>query len=191
MTLGAVLAVLAIRLGREIRGPKNVVDLEKASEEGAYASAEEFTYTRTEGDRVVWELKARSGEYRQTGELVTVHDVEAVFHTGKDGNVRVTGPAAVMHTDTQNVEINGGVRAVSTLGYTLRTDRVTYGHADDEIRAPERVFVKGPGLSAGGGSLTMHLGDEIVEVEGGVTAVIWDMEKLKAASGAAEKDAAS
>ncbi|MCZ7585294.1 MAG: LPS export ABC transporter periplasmic protein LptC [Deltaproteobacteria bacterium] len=141
--------------------------------DGTYARAEGFTYTRTMDGRVEWEIRAGQAEYSEDRQTARFDKVEAVFYDENRREVRLTGPHGAYETNTQNIDVDGGVRVVSSLGYALETPSLRYTQDDRTISGDEQVFVRGEGFSLEGGRVSLRLEGEFLVLDGNVRGTIW------------------
>lgn len=152
------------------------------SEEGNSSRAQGFTFTRTQSGRVEWEIRAKEAVYTEDRNTVEFHEIEAFFYPDDAGSLRLAGAHGRLFTQTQNVELDGGVRLISSKGYTLTTDRVTYTQADRTIRADTQVFIRGEGMAMSSVGMTVAIEDERLEFLSEVKSTLWNVDVLKQAA---------
>ncbi len=152
------------------------------SEDGNSSRAQGFTFTRTQAGRVEWEIRAKEAVYTEDRKTAEFTEIEAFFYPEGAGSLRLAGTRGRLHTDTQDVELDGGVRLISSKGYTLTTDHVKYTQSDRTIRTDAQVFIRGEGMAMSSVGMTIAIEDERLEFLSEVKSTLWNVDVLKQAA---------
>jgi LPS export ABC transporter protein LptC len=181
--LGFAVLILAGALWVFFKSPSdNPVQTTPRLEEGTYARAEGFSYTRNTDGRVEWEIKAKQADYLESRQIAEFKMVEAVFYDKNNQTVRLNGKTGRYFVDTQDIEVGGDVRIVTSMGYTLTTETLKYTQADQTIRSASQAFVHGEGVAMSCDQVVLAVPDEKLELIGDVKGTLWNpemIEKLK------------
>jgi LPS export ABC transporter protein LptC len=157
---------------------KNITNTVDRIAEGAYATGEDFSFTRNKNGRVECEIKAKQAEYSENKQIANFKDVEATFFDEKDRTVRVTGKKGKYNSDTQNLELFGEVRVVTSLGYSMSTEGLIYTNADRTIRSTSPAFIKGDGVAMNSEQVVFYIDDEKADFVGDVKSTLWNPRML-------------
>ncbi len=178
--LGAGLFVLLSRSDPGSPGPKL-----PAMEDGALARAEGFVYTRTVDGSVKWEIKAEEATYSEDRQDIRFGKVVGTFFEKGKQTLRVSGAGGLFHVENKDIEVEGGVRIVSSLGYAMTTERMSYSEDDKTVRADSSVFVHGNGLSMTSGKMDLQVNQEKLLLYDEVKGTLWNAKTImgKAAEG--------
>ncbi len=175
----ALLGVLATACGSGV-GPSEPEVPE--TEDGNSSRAEGFTFTRTQAGRVEWEIRAKEAVYTEDRKTAEFHEIEAFFYPDNAGSLRLAGERGRLFTDTQDVELDGGVRLISSKGYTLTTDHVKYTQTDRTIRTDAQVFIRGEGMAMSSVGMAIAIEDERLEFLSDVKSTLWNVQLLQQAA---------
>lgn len=115
-----------------------------------------FALTETDHGRLLWELRAVSGEIYEGGELIDLTDLAVDFYdpTGaKDGSL--SGRRGKVRRREDVMEVEGSVVLVAADGSRLTTDRLLWSNKENRITTDAYVEIQrkasklsGYGLSA-------------------------------------------
>ena len=122
-----------------------------------------------QGNRKIYELIARSTEstlQSQNQFRGTFSDTHVTFY-GTDGSTLAgTAPVTVVDKGRQTVVMQGGVRAHTSGGITLRCDQLEYNRATGQLHGTGNVHIaSSQGYTLSGGSFTSDLKLTTVHME--------------------------
>ena len=171
--LSAGLFVLLSRSGAGTQAPKL-----PAMEDGALARAAGFVYTRTVDGRVNWKIEADEATYSEDRRDIRFGKVVGTFFGQENQTLRVNGAGGLFHVQRNELEVEGGVRIVSSLGYAMTTEKLRYSEDDKTVRAESSVFVHGNGISMTSGKMDFQVDQERLLLYDEVKGTLWNAKKI-------------
>ncbi len=120
-----------------------------------------------------WSLDADTVRFQKKENRSVLSNVSVTFFLKDGGTVHVTGTEGVFLTDTKDIEIWGDV-VVRYGQYTLRTEKLTYGHKTRSVHTETPILLEGEGVFLSGNNMTFSFADEQVIVGGGVETKVTD-----------------
>jgi hypothetical protein len=98
----------------------------------------------TEGEELAWQIQLKEIELRQGGSLVSAEGVQEALIYGESGEprVRVTAERVEGTASGDNFTVTGEVTMVSYQGVVLRTNRLHWDQAREQVICPEEVTAR-------------------------------------------------
>ncbi len=130
-------------------------------------------YTEVTDSGTVWEIDAASVRFVRKDNLAYFDKVSIKLKL-KDGQSYVMrGDRGLLHTDTKNAELEGGVNVTSSTGWRFDTAALKYFDADQVVRADRDVKLQSTKLEIQGVGMSVHLRTEEVRLSSKVNALLW------------------
>jgi LPS export ABC transporter protein LptC len=120
----AVVTIFIDHYRQKAKEPRYIFE---ALPEGANVSIGKFRQTSSRDGKDEWELHATAAHYMDKDKKAILEDISMTFFLENDQQVLLTAERGMFKTDTQNVQVSGGVVLTSN-DVTLRTDRLEYRH---------------------------------------------------------------
>jgi len=130
-------------------------------------------YTEVGESGTVWEIDAESVRFVRKENLAYFDKVRIKLTLNNGNSYIMTGDQGLLHTDTRNAELRGGVAVTSSRGWRLDTEALKYRDADQLIQSEQDVRLKSPKLEIRGEGMFVHLRTEEVRLSSKVNAVLW------------------
>lgn len=130
-------------------------------------------YTEVGESGTVWEIDAESVRFVRKENLAYFDKVRIQLTLNNGNSYVMTGDQGLLHTDTRNAELRGGVAVTSSRGWRLETEALKYRDADQLVQAEHDVHLTSPKLEIRGTGMTVHLRTEEVRLSSKVDAVLW------------------
>jgi len=176
MLLGGLCVVLATAGWMINRALENQTEKEgtlKILTDDADVHIKNAHYTEVTDSGTVWEIDSESVRFVRKDNLAYFDKVRIKL-TLKDGQSYVmAGDKGLLHTDTKNAELQGGVNVTSSSGWRFDTEALKYFDADQMVRADTEVRLKSPQLEIQGVGMSVYLKTEEVKLSSKVNAVLW------------------
>ncbi len=139
---------------------------------GVTQRVENFERRKFEGDRLVWEVRAEEAEYSEEKKEAKIREVSArwVMDDGRAVALQGASGSLRLSADFRKIEelwLRGDV-TLSWAGYRLQVEAAEYRGQENQIRAPGRVVMSGPGLQVEGQGLTVDVARERLSLGGRV-----------------------
>jgi LPS export ABC transporter protein LptC len=137
-------------------------------------SMEGFRFAQSENGRVSWRMNARSANLYASKEA-QLKDIEIVFITPDKKEAALIGDVGIMDTVTGNASVRRDsheVRVVTSDGYLLTTDSLTWKASDRLVLTPDPFKVLGSEIYLEGRGLTANLDMRMIVVNNNVKAVL-------------------
>jgi LPS export ABC transporter protein LptC len=126
-----------------------------------------FRRVKLQNGRAVWEVKAEDAQFAESENQVVVQRPDVIFYldegkrqahlVGAEGRLTLDGK------ELSAVTIHGDV-VLEIDDLELRADEATYDHAQDRIRAPGPVTIRGKTLDVKGTGLEVEVTSRIVHL---------------------------
>jgi LPS export ABC transporter protein LptC len=139
-------------------------------EPGAFGKIADFTFTRTTGDRVEFELAAKSAVYFEQGNKADFEKADITFFAKDRSKVNMTCDGGTVRTDTKDIEAKGNVVIRSSRGFTATTDSLSYNANEHRVFTDAPVTVQGETFVLVGEGFSMSLEDQTMELTQSVKA---------------------
>ncbi len=120
-------------------------------------SMEGFRLVETERDRVAWSVQARQADLLDSKEA-QLREVEAVFNNPDGRTAALIGETGAIDTASGNASIRRGareVRIVTSDGYLMTTDSLSWNARNREVRTNDpfkvlgrEIYMEGKGMTA-------------------------------------------
>lgn len=166
---GALAAIVLMRY----RPPVELADVAKALPTGVDVALQDINYTHTEGGVARWRLVAKQVEHRATEKLTSVSDLHLTFYddTGVEQGT-LQARSGRVNADYSVIEVRDEVEVVSSNGYTLRTDHLTYHQKDRSIQTDAPVRLTSAGLELDGVGLVLNIDTHKLLIPARVRAIV-------------------
>ncbi len=152
----SLLAALAyINYSIKNKLPVTVESFEKTLE-GA-VKLEKLHYSGQRDGHLAWELDAASAVYSKDDDLMRLEGVLVKFFSNGTTSHTVRSNSGGYHGDSGLIEVSGDVRVETKEGLTLRTRRLRYISASNEIMTNEDVEIKASGMLVTGTGFEMEI----------------------------------
>lgn len=126
-----------------------------------------FHFTQTEGDKVIWEVKAKKAEVYRSESRATLRDLEAIFRSPQGVAITAIGDEGIIEMDKSEVFIKKDERDVvltSTKGFTLTTESLKWTGKKKTISTDALFEVIGPAFNLKGKGFVFRIEPQEVEV---------------------------
>jgi LPS export ABC transporter protein LptC len=137
-------------------------------------SMEGFRFAQSENGRVSWRMTSRSATLYASKEA-QLKDIEIVFITPDNKEAALIGDVGIMDTVTGNASVRRDsreVRVVTSDGYLLTTDSLTWKAGDRLVVTPDPFKLLGSEIYLEGRGLTANLDMRMIVVNNNVKAVL-------------------
>jgi len=137
-------------------------------------SMEGFRFAQSENGRVSWRMNARSANLYASKEA-QLKDIEIVFITPEKKEAALMGEVGIMDTFTGDASVHRGsreVRVVTSDGYLLTTDSLTWKAGDRLELTPDPFKLLGSEIYLEGRGLTANFDMRMIVVNNNVKAVL-------------------
>lgn len=161
--LAVVLALAVSYLGKTAPTARPEASSNPTGPTQAESAMQGFRFAQEEKN-ASWNLEARSAEIGDGGRTAKLEDVRIVVRNSDGWEVTATGSWGFVALETKDMEISGGVRAVSSDGYTFTTDQLRWSARKQTLTTDEKVVMDGPAVIVRGTGLVVHAATKRVEV---------------------------
>ncbi len=161
--LAVVLAAAVSYLGKTAPTARPEASSNPSGPTQAESAMQGFRFAQDEKNSS-WNLEARSAEIGDGGRTAKLEDVRVIVRNSEGWQVTATGAQGVVGLETKDMEISGGVRAVSSDGYTFVTDRLKWSARDQTLTTEQKVEMDGPAVIVRGTGLVVHAATKRVQV---------------------------
>jgi len=168
---------IRIYLNRPASVVKNVKETEPSAENDLELT--DVAFTETEDGQPVWSLKAARANYRRSGQVVDLEDVNVAFF-GSDRSIRsrVTASNATADLESRHVVARGNVVLKTSEGGQLVTEWLEYSHQVKNISTDRKVVFTHLGARIEGVGMQYSLNEKILRLDSSVSAMVpFDYEK--------------
>jgi LPS export ABC transporter protein LptC len=148
--------------------------LKPAAGERLLMSMEGFRFAQSENGRVSWRMNSRSATLYANKEA-QLKDIEIVFITPDNKEAALIGDVGIMDTVTGNASVRRDsheVRVVTSDGYLLTTDSLTWKAGDRLVLTPDPFKLLGSEIYLEGRGLTANVDMRMIVVNNNVKAVL-------------------
>ena len=115
----------------------------KIIQEDAKMRMETIQLVEEKQGRRTWELEAKSVHQYEEQNVMTLDGVKVTFYAKEGKSFVVTGRTGKFHQDSRNMELAGDVMLESNEGYRLKTQSVSYDHAQKMVVSSDPVEIEG------------------------------------------------
>ncbi len=134
---------------------------------GADMVIDNFHFIQTEGEKVIWEVKAKKAEVSRSDNKATLWDLQAIFHSPQDVVITAIGDEGLIEMDESEVFIKKSKRDVyltSTKGFTLITENLKWVGKKKIISTDALFEVIAPTFNLKGKGFVFKIEPQEVEV---------------------------
>jgi LPS export ABC transporter protein LptC len=171
IAIGLIGAFVFVTAWTNVRGRKIPSDQEaisKIAEGTADVRLEKIRFVEDKHGEKTWELEAKAIQQYQGQDVMVIEDVKVTIFT-KDGKAHViSGKEGKVHQDSRNVELIGNVQLTSAEGYQLRTQSVSYRHAEKRVATSDPVEIEGDQIRVLGRGMVVDLEAKTFKILGQV-----------------------
>jgi len=153
---GIVLISLWANL-RERNASEAVEKPPKAFNDGADMRLEKVRFVEDKHGQKTWELEAKSVQQYQEQNSMVLQDVKVTFYAKEGRTLFLTGKQGKVYQDSKNVELVGDVVLTSNDGYQLKTQSVSYRHAEKILSTSDDVEIEGEQLQLRGKGMLVNV----------------------------------
>jgi LPS export ABC transporter protein LptC len=139
---GMVLVTVWLNL-RERGNAERGEETAKVLHEDAKMRMETIQLVEEKQGRRTWELEAKSINQYEEQNVITLDGVKVTFYAKEGKSFIVTGRTGKFYQDSRNMELSGDVVLESNEGYRLRTQSVSYDHAQRKVVSSDPVEIEG------------------------------------------------
>jgi len=146
LSIVVIAGVIAFTLWNNLKEKRVVEENEKlpqVSTGGADVRVEKIHFVEDKEGRKTWELEAKVAQQYQGEDLLVVEQVKVTFYA-KDGRTfTISGNQARVRQNSKDMELSGDVLLTSSDGYQLKTQKLTYNHAEKKVTTSDPVEIDG------------------------------------------------
>ncbi|MBI5560193.1 MAG: LPS export ABC transporter periplasmic protein LptC [Deltaproteobacteria bacterium] len=132
-------------------------------------------YSGIKDNRREWELEADSATQLKGVDTVIFKNVRLVCYAKDEVSYTLTGKEGSYRMDSGDVTATGEVSVVSTDGYTLLTDSLTYSTGLRRVNTKARVRITSPKMDVTGTGLAMDVETGRISILNDVRTVLKDV----------------
>jgi lipopolysaccharide export system protein LptC len=138
--------VVSVSLWMNLRERK-VAEREKEAQEIARKEAnmrlDKIQLVEDKHGRRTWELEAKSVEQYGQKNVMMLENVKVTYYTADGKTLVVSGNKGKFYQDSKNMELSGDVVLHTSDGYRLKTESLTYDHAQKKVASSDPVEIEG------------------------------------------------
>ena len=134
----------------------------------------DFHYTEVGNPDLTWEINADTAKYIKKDDVTLFENITAKIVLSNGGSYVLTGKNGSLHTDTNDMDIEGSVVVVSDGGGRFETNSLHYTHdpGNGRIHTKDAVKMTRPGTDVRGVGMNISLKSREVTLLSGVRATI-------------------
>lgn len=140
---GIVLASLWVNLQERKKMLEETAKVPKFSTEGADQRLEKIHFVEEKHGKKIWELEAKTIYQYQDQNILLLEDVKVVYYAKDGRSFTLTGDKGKVHQDSKDMELTGNVLLISTDGYRLKTQSMSYKHLSKQAKTPDPIDFEG------------------------------------------------
>ncbi|OGP79937.1 MAG: LPS export ABC transporter periplasmic protein LptC [Deltaproteobacteria bacterium RBG_16_49_23] len=140
---GIVLVSLWVNLQDRKKALEEAEKIPKISTEGADQRLEKIRFVEEKHGRKTWELEAKAISQYQGENILLLEDVKVIYYLKDGRSITISGNRGKVHQDSKNMELVGNVLLISTDGYRLKTESMSYQHSSKQAATSDPVEFEG------------------------------------------------
>ena len=152
---GIVLLSLWANL-RERKASEASEKLPKVFNGSADMRLEKVRFVEDKHGQKTWELEAKSVHQYQEENTMVLEDIKVTFYAKEGRTLLLTGKQGKIYQDSKNVELTGDIVLTSSDGYQLKTQSVSYQHAENILSTSDPVEIEGEQLRLTGKGMLVN-----------------------------------
>jgi LPS export ABC transporter protein LptC len=169
--IAGIVIVAMKRLSPSVSSPSGTV---AGKDRRAEVALRGISVTETSSGSTKWNLVAETAEYDTGHAQVNLSDIKlSVAPIDKSlGELVLTSPTAVYHTETRDVYLNGGVRARNSKGMEFTTKSVRFRGALGIVTTTDAVRFSDEDLTLEGVGMEFNVASSALKLSKDVTATV-------------------
>jgi LPS export ABC transporter protein LptC len=136
---GVVLVSLWVNLQDRKKAMEEAEMATGISTEGADQRLEKIRFVEEKQGKKTWELEAQAIRQYQEENILLLEDVKVIYYAKDGRSFTISGNRGKVHQDSKNMELVGNVVLISTDGYQLRTESMSYEHSSKQARTSDPI----------------------------------------------------
>ncbi len=133
-----------------------------------------FRHVESRLNEVGWELSAKKAELM--GNTANLEGIKVRFYTADNEVIVIKGDQGVIDMESNDIHLEGNVKAVYEDTYTIFTDQFTWKDDERELRSRAAVRIVGPEGEITGSNLVAKPDKKKFIVKGDVKVNLWSRE---------------
>jgi LPS export ABC transporter protein LptC len=117
---------------------------------------EKIRFVEDKHGEKTWELEAKTVHQYQEQNTIVLEDIKVTFYAKEGRTLLLTGKQGKLYQDSKDVELAGDVVLNSSDGYQLKTQTVSYRHAERILSTSDPVEVEGEQLRLTGRGMLVN-----------------------------------
>jgi LPS export ABC transporter protein LptC len=125
---------------------------------------ERIRFVEDKHGKKTWELDAKAIQQYQGQNIILLEDVKVTFYTNDGRSFILSGNKGKIYQDSKNMELVGDVLLTSSDGYRLKTDSISYQHANKEATTSDPVEIEGKEIQVVGIGMRVDMEAKIFKI---------------------------
>jgi LPS export ABC transporter protein LptC len=160
---GIVLASLWTNLHGK-RGSGEGESLAKIPQVDADMHLEKIRLVEDKHGKKTWELDAKAIQQYQGQNIILLEEVKVTFYTEDGRSFILSGNKGKIYQDSKNMELVGDVLLTSSDGYRLKTQSVSYQHANKKAFTSDPVEIESKEIQVVGTGMWVDMEAKIIKI---------------------------
>lgn len=161
---GIVLINLWINLQERKKVLEEAAKGPSISTEGADQRLEKIHFVEEKQGKKIWELEAKTIYQYQEQNLLLLEEVKVIYYAKDGRSFTLTGDKGKVYQDSKNMELSGNVLLISTDGYRLRTQSLSYHHSSKQAKTPDPIEFEGEQIRLTGKGMLIDMEEKTFKV---------------------------
>ena len=173
-TILITVAIIYVNLKKKENSPETFKK-ELFPDKDADMTMDNFHFTQAGKGKIDWEVKAVRAKLFKKENKAVLEDVEAVFTTSQGIRLELKGDEGLFNTESHDIYIrkkNNDIKIVSSNGYTMTTDSLSWNNKKRVVATDDAVSIEGKDIKVRGKGLRINAVTQELEVMSDVEAVI-------------------
>ena len=128
---------------RERKASEKEGEIHQISTRGADMQLEKIRFVEDKHGRKTWELEAKTIQQFQEQSIMILEDVKVTFYSKEGRTFTVSGNQGKYYQDSKDIELVGDVVLISSDGYRLKTNSVSYRDEEKKVSTSDPVEIEG------------------------------------------------
>ena len=128
---------------RERKASEKEGEIHQISTRGADMQLEKIRFVEDKHGRKTWELEAKTIQQFQEKSIMILEDVKVTFYSKEGRTFTVSGNQGKYYQDSKDIELVGDVVLISSDGYRLKTNSVSYRDEEKKVSTSDPVEIEG------------------------------------------------
>ena len=160
---GTVLTILWVNLQGK-KGSENEESLAKIPRVDADMHLQTIRLVEDKHGKKTWELDAKAMQQYQNQNIILLEDVKVTFYTQDGRSFMLSGNKGKIYQDSKNMELVGDVLLTSSDGYRLKTQSLSYQHANKKAFTSDPVEIEGKEIQVVGTGMRVDMEAKIMKI---------------------------